>query len=365
MLHTPHRQALVLLCAVAAGGVKGWSTIPGNTTISGISSGADFAVQFHVAFSATINGVGVFAGQPFMCAVTRFPRDVLVNHTDPSVPICNGCPEGTTLVYDHCKNHPQNVDATMLASIAADMVASGDIDNTSNLHDDQIYLYRGTKDPCYVAGSLAQTLLFYSLFVLRLEGNIAYEDTIPSLHAFPTNNGFGSTCGTNDHPNDSYIESCGYSGAEGVLKQLYGPLNPPVAKATGKLAPIDQTKYFGPQGGGGMADNGYLYVPTHCMGDGPPRCRLHVFHHGCGGPGPNGFFINAVHHAGFNELADSNNVVMLYPAMSSWGNTTQTKAGCWDAYAQTGANYATKHGIQMANVKRMIDAVMAGDIALS
>jgi predicted peptidase len=31
-------------------------------SVSGISSGAYFAVQFHVAFSSNIMGVGVFAG---------------------------------------------------------------------------------------------------------------------------------------------------------------------------------------------------------------------------------------------------------------------------------------------------------------
>ena len=42
---------------------------------AGISSGADFSVQFATAFSAHIMGVGVFAGQPFHCAATRFPLD--------------------------------------------------------------------------------------------------------------------------------------------------------------------------------------------------------------------------------------------------------------------------------------------------
>lgn len=113
-----------------------------------------------------------------------------------------------------------------------------------------------------------------------------------------------------------------------------------------------------------VADVGYVYVPRQCAATGAPKCRLHIFHHGCGGPGPNGFFINAVHHGGFNELADSNDIVMLYPAMSSWGSTHQTNAGCWDAYGQTGPDYATKRGVQMGNVKRMIDAVSAGKIEI-
>ena len=45
-------------------------------SISGLSSGADFAVQFQVAYSETIMGLGVFAGQPFHCAATRFEDEV-------------------------------------------------------------------------------------------------------------------------------------------------------------------------------------------------------------------------------------------------------------------------------------------------
>ena len=48
---------------------------PSGISCSGISSGADFAVQFATAFSKHIIGVGVFAGQPYHCAVTRFPLD--------------------------------------------------------------------------------------------------------------------------------------------------------------------------------------------------------------------------------------------------------------------------------------------------
>ena len=35
-------------------------------SVSGISSGGCFATQFHVAFSASVNGVGSFAGCPYL-----------------------------------------------------------------------------------------------------------------------------------------------------------------------------------------------------------------------------------------------------------------------------------------------------------
>eukprot|EP01048_Picozoa_sp_COSAG05_P033518 COSAG05_NODE_13486_length_428_cov_0.808511_1_plen_127_part_10 len=47
-------------------------------TVSGISSGADFAVQFHVAFSALVRGAGIFAGKPYHCSVTRFANDATI-----------------------------------------------------------------------------------------------------------------------------------------------------------------------------------------------------------------------------------------------------------------------------------------------
>ena len=43
---------------------------PSSISVSGLSSGADFAAQFQVAYSKTVTGVGVFAGQPFHCAAT-------------------------------------------------------------------------------------------------------------------------------------------------------------------------------------------------------------------------------------------------------------------------------------------------------
>ena len=101
---------------------------PSGISISGLSSGADFVVQFQVAFSATVKGVGVFAGQPYHCAVTMFEGDPLVSpcfgthhwsnasttppsgctaeKPSPDVPYCCNCPPGgRTLLYDHCARH--------------------------------------------------------------------------------------------------------------------------------------------------------------------------------------------------------------------------------------------------------------------
>eukprot|EP00958_Prasinococcus_capsulatus_P023971 scaffold3680_cov381-Prasinococcus_capsulatus_cf.AAC.6 len=81
---------------------------PERVSCSGHSSGGDFAVQMHIAFSKTIKSACGFDAQPFRCAITRFPSDYLLPQTNSSsVPVCDGCPRGATLVYDHCKNHAE------------------------------------------------------------------------------------------------------------------------------------------------------------------------------------------------------------------------------------------------------------------
>src|SRR5690554_7884399 len=39
-----------------------------SVTVSGISSGAYMAQQFHTAYSETVSGVGIVAGGPYYCA---------------------------------------------------------------------------------------------------------------------------------------------------------------------------------------------------------------------------------------------------------------------------------------------------------
>jgi hypothetical protein len=39
-----------------------------QTSVSGVSSGGYMAVQFHVAYSSIVKGVGVIAGGPYNCA---------------------------------------------------------------------------------------------------------------------------------------------------------------------------------------------------------------------------------------------------------------------------------------------------------
>ena len=87
----------------------------GSVVTAGCSHAGDFASQFHIAFSSLVSASCVFSGQPYHCAVTRFSRDYLVPQNNATgVPNCDGCPDGETLLYDHCKNHPEYVDVGQL-----------------------------------------------------------------------------------------------------------------------------------------------------------------------------------------------------------------------------------------------------------
>ena len=63
MMCTASLAALTCLAAGVAQPLPPLSIDPAGITISGISSGADFVVNLHVAHSSIISGVGVFAGQ--------------------------------------------------------------------------------------------------------------------------------------------------------------------------------------------------------------------------------------------------------------------------------------------------------------
>ena len=112
---------------------------------------------------------------------------------------------------------------------------------------------------------------------------------------------------------------------------------------------------------------GYYYVPDACRptgvhdGANPTRCALLVNRHGCGGLHPwdwNGTLA---------RYAEANAIVLLAPKMRGNNNVslTHTNAhevarGCWDSYGQTGPEYATRKGAQIASGWRMVSQILGG-----
>jgi hypothetical protein len=380
--------------------------ITGNVTVSGISSGADFAASFIVAASDIVSGSGIFAGQPPLCAVTRFegeplqscaaqpatsrgPGCVGLNTTGPAP--CAGCPTGATLLYDHCKQPaepegPGWVDVSLLLDGVRAAAASGRVPPLSNLQDARVFLYRGTLDTVYLNGSVNKTRDFFAGLVADPTSQLAFEASIPSVHCMPTNDPWlpTDTCGKSNLPGrPPAMCNCGYDGAGAALQHFYeGTLTPPAPGAVSDPANVvvfNQTAYWAVEEAGaaasfapglvpavfsGLASTGYAYIPPSCMAGSP--CRLHLAFHGCGmgAPFPT-MNTSFVLHTGFNVWADANDLVILYPQGGGYKELNDTQdapsgqisGGCWDGYGQTGADYAFAAGPQVVTVRNMITAL--------
>jgi poly(3-hydroxybutyrate) depolymerase len=134
-----------------------------------------------------------------------------------------------------------------------------------------------------------------------------------------------------------------------------------------------------------MAEKGYVFVPPQCL-DGTARCKLHVAFHGCRqgfgftGIEPDGQPVKKalygarateeeqqlrgwtyfIENAGYNEWADTNDVVVLYPQATTNSNTIlqhMNPMGCWDFWGYTNQDFNTRTGLQIAAVWRMIQAL--------
>src|ERR1700704_6216268 len=87
--------AVVASPALAQEPVKlaGYNADIGESSISGISSGAFMAVQFATAWSSVIKGVGVVAGGPYWCA--KADADDFINaYTLPIMTATGSCMSG-------------------------------------------------------------------------------------------------------------------------------------------------------------------------------------------------------------------------------------------------------------------------------
>lgn len=295
-------------------------------SVSGLSSGGYMAVQMHVAYSASIMGVGVLAAGPYLCAEGNvlYATTRCLNVETAFLP---------PAVYFH--------DLT-LAEAAADR-----IDPTSHMAGDRVWLFTGGADDVVLNPVVDDLDAYYQFFTSPTD--IVYlRDTVPSAqHAMITDD-YGKPCG---FKGDAYINDCDFDAAGALLRHIYGSLKPPVAAPNDNLKSFDQSTYSGTSSLGG---EGYIYVPTGCENK-HTACKLHVVFHGCK---QNKDQIGAEYarYVGYNEWAEANDIVVLYPQT---GKDAINQCWDWWGYTDLGPehNYPTRGGLQMAAIKAMIDRV--------
>jgi poly(3-hydroxybutyrate) depolymerase len=322
------------------------STLPalnaplGDSSVSGLSSGAFMAVQFGTAWSSVIKGVGVVSGGPYECA-----QDSAFGAVGP------------------CMNGPPPP-LHFFTETADEKAASGEIDPVSNLARQRVYVFHGTQDTTVVRDVTDETVAFYRHYIGdAATGHLLDEHTLAAGHAFvvpdtPATSGFNA-CGVTDSP---YIVRCGdYDQAGVILRQIYGDLNPPAQPdaLSASVQSFDQHKYAKPGRPAelSLANEGFVFVPKACADPAGPPCRVHVVLHGCE---QNAKSIGraVVDTVGFNGWADTNRIIVLYPQTIATDNgiIINPKA-CWDwwGYLEQDRNYFTKSGRQIQALKAMLD----------
>lgn len=301
---------------------------PGSVTVSGISGGGYMAVQFHVAHSSLVHGVGVVAAGPYYCAE-----------------------DSMRLALGRCMNGGEPIPTEELVSTTSRLALEDAIDPIANLSDDRVWLFHGAGDHTVAKPVVDALEAYYALLVAP--ANIMRVEHPGAGHTFPARSKDAAACDVSASP---YVGNCGIDGARELLQQLYGPLRAGRPPAQGELAEFDQRPYAAAGGSESFADRGWLFVPAQCRAGAAKECRLHVVFHGC--RQGSSFVGDAfVRQSGYLEAAAANDVVLLFPQLVPSYQPLNPN-GCWDWWGYESSWYAVKGGPQMIAVRAMVDDLL-------
>ena len=298
-------------------------------TVSGLSSGAYMAGQYHQAFASQVKGVAMLAGGPVYCAQNSLG-----------------------LALEHCFN--KDTSAPDLAVIEQYLTAARETDKLAPLSaqaDDKVWILNGTEDKTVQPKLGALLYQQYQRWVKP--ENIVFVDDKAFAHTFPTDRNDLGNCSQSESP---YLASCNYDAAGTLLNHLIGDIKPKAATTTGELVEINQHQ-LSKAATTTLAKTGYLYIPHRCAAGEP--CQLHVSFHGCKQNADN---VGDAYTTGtgLNNYADTNNIVILYPQTQASNINPFNPNACWDWWGYTGADYATANGPQLQAVHQLVQALLRG-----
>ena len=297
-----------------------------NITLSGLSSGAYMAGQYHLAFAEQVEGVAMLAAGPVYCAQNSLG-----------------------LALEHCFNKATSApDMTAINNYLQEQQSTGKLAPVTALKQDKAWIFHGSKDATVYPGLAVKLQQQYQQWLDT--DNIRLINDKPFGHTFPTDRTDLGSCDLSEPP---YLASCAYDAAGEFLTFLLGKLNPKSPSTTGQLLKLDQHE-LSPAAQNTLAQTGYLYIPTGCA-DGK-SCRLHVSFHGCKQN------VDTVGDAyitgtGLNNYADTNQIVVFYPQTTASSINPFNPNACWDWWGYTGADYATQNGKQLQAVSQLIQVL--------
>lgn len=307
----------------SSGGPAAYHVDISQTSVSGLSAGGFMAVQFHVAFSSIMKGAAIFAGGPYDCA------------------------QGSLSTAEIQCQYPFMAPAVAPFIAATNQnAAAGTIDDPKALGGQRVFLFGGANDQTVAPVTMDALEAYYTSFMSP--ASVVYENRhLGTGHTMPTV-AYGGACAATASP---WIGACNYDGAGKALEQIYGALNPPAASLGGSFVTIDQKSLLDNAASHSVADTGYAYVPAACAGG--EQCRFHVSFHGCkqyaSGPVGDAYY----KHAGYNEWADTNHIIVVYPQTIPSAGLVNPN-GCFDWWGYDSPDYAKKTGPQMAMVREIL-----------
>lgn len=335
----------VLLFLFASGGfaaqtLTGYGADLSQTSVSGLSSGAFMTAQFHVAYSDKVIGAGIVAGGPFYCvgSYTSNPNNFVFQATSTCMAPMTSfvAPDGKGLFEKAEKFSKQNV-----------------IADVNNLKDDKVYLFSGSSDDVVKTLVVDQVDIFYKEAGVP-EKSIRYNKSVNAGHSIITEDG-PVPCPENKTP---FINDCDFDQSHRILDHIYGNLNPPVktSELSGKFVEFEQSEFFNNNKATSMDEKAYLYVPESCEKE---KCKVHVAIHGCL-QGASEIGDQYYRTTGYNEIADSNKMLVLYPQVKKSEAVPYNPLGCWDFWGYSSADpskplFYTREAPQMKAILGMVE----------
>ena len=295
-------------------------------TVSGVSAGGFMAVQSHIALAEKIGGAGIVAGGPYHCA----QGDVQV--------ALSRCMTG------------EGLDIEPLVRFASEAAAAGDIAPIAELASARAWIFHSPADSVVAPAAGSALRDFYRAFVAA--DQVVFVDDVETAHGWPTLDA-GVAC---QELGGEYINDCDFDAAGELLRHLHGDLAPRTPEARPEnLVEADFSAYFG--SGSDVAKTGFLYIPDVCRAD-PRECGLHIAFHGCV-QGAEFIGDRFARQAGFNEWAESNELIVAYPQIEK---SLFNPKGCWDWWGYTDEDYDLRSGKQVAGVGALIDSYSSGTL---
>lgn len=307
--------------APAAPALSAYKIDPQSITISGVSSGGFMAVQMGVAFAKKISAVASVAGGIYWCS------------------------EGNTeKAKEVCMGHPEQIDSQVQIAQARKLSTAGDIDPVGELRRQKIYIFASPKDKVIMPLNSEKLSEFYRAFVPASQINV--QMSFEAAHGFPTLNA-GNPCQFAFLP---WLLKCQFDLAGEILQSAYGALTSRGPANPQHLIRFSQTE-FGDEKTP-LYKEGWVYVPAECQQG--ALCRLHIALHGCQ-MNPDFIQDKFASLAGFNEWAENNRIIVLYPQSAKLPDVNPY--ACWDWFGFTGPAYMTKAGAQMQALSSMIEKI--------